>query len=76
MTLPHPLISADTARLGGEPCFTGTRVPVRTLIDYVEGGHQLADFLRDFPDVSREHAVAVLELARQALVGEAAAAAP
>lgn len=71
MTLPNPLISVNAARLGGEPCFSGTRVPVRTLIDYIEGGHQLADFLRDFPDVSREHAVAVLELARQALVGEA-----
>lgn len=48
---------------------------MRTLIDYIEGGHQLADFLADFPDVSREHAVAVLELARQALVGQAEAAA-
>jgi uncharacterized protein (DUF433 family) len=47
---------------------------VRTPIDYIEGGHQLADFLADFPDVSREHAVAVLELARQALVGQAEAA--
>jgi uncharacterized protein (DUF433 family) len=71
MTLPIPLISASPARLGGEPCFTGTRVPVRTLIDYIENGHQLAEFLADFPDVSREHAVAVLELARQALVGQA-----
>jgi uncharacterized protein (DUF433 family) len=43
---------------------------VRTLVDYIEGGHQLAEFLADFPDVSREHAVAVLELARQALVGQ------
>ena len=71
MTLPNPLISATPARLGGEPCFAGTRVPVRTLIDYIEGGRDLAEFLVDFPDVSREHAVAVLELARQALVGEA-----
>ena len=70
MTLPSPLISSSPARLGGEPCFTGTRVPVRTLVDYIEGGHQLAEFLADFSDVSREHAVAVLELARQALVGQ------
>jgi uncharacterized protein (DUF433 family) len=56
--------------LGGEPCFTGTRVPVRTLVDYIEGGHDLSEFLADFPDVSREHAIAVLELARQALVGQ------
>ena len=71
MTLPTPLISSNTERLGGEPCFTGTRVPVRTLIDYIEGGHHLSDFLGDFPPVSREHAIAVLELARQALVGQA-----
>jgi uncharacterized protein (DUF433 family) len=44
---------------------------VRTLIDYVEGGHPLAEFLADFPSVSREHAIAVLELARQALLGQA-----
>ena len=71
MTLPSPLISASPDRLGGEPCFAGTRVPVRTLIDYVEAGHDLSEFLADFPPVSREHAVAVLELARQALVAPA-----
>lgn len=71
MSLPIPLISISSARLGGEPCFTGTRVPVRTLIDYIESGHDLADFLANFPDVTREHAIAVLEMARQALVGQA-----
>jgi uncharacterized protein (DUF433 family) len=71
MTLPTPLISSNPERLGGEPCFTGTRVPVRTLIDYIEGGHPLAEFLADFPSVSREHAIAVLEMARQALLGQA-----
>lgn len=71
MTLPTPLISSSSDRLGGEPCFTGTRVPVRTLIDYIEGGHPLSQFLADFPSVSREHAIAVLELARQALVAQA-----
>ena len=71
MTLPTPLISSNPERLGGEPCFTGTRVPVRALIDYVEGGHPLAEFLVDFPAVSREHAVAVLGLARQALLSQA-----
>lgn len=71
MTLPTPLISSSSDRLGGEPCFTGTRVPVRALIDYIEGGHPLAEFLEDFPTVSREHSVAVLELARQALLSQA-----
>lgn len=47
--------------------FAGTRVPVQSLIDYLEEGESLATFLDDFPDVSREHAVAVLELARAAL---------
>jgi uncharacterized protein (DUF433 family) len=71
MTLPTPLISTHPDRLGGEPCFTGTRVPVRTLIDYVEGGHPLGEFLADFPPVTRDHAIAVLELARQALLSQA-----
>ena len=70
MTLPIPLISSNPARLGGEPCFTGTRAPVQTLIDYLEGGHPLAEFLEDFPSVTREHAIAVLELARQAILRE------
>jgi len=67
VTLPTPLISVSLDRLSGEPVFTGTRVPIRALIDYFEGGHALDQFLPDFPDVTREHAVAVLELARQAL---------
>ncbi len=74
MTLPSPLISTSPERLGGEPVFSGTRVPVRALIDYIEGGHSLDQFLVDFPDVTREHAVAVLELARQALIGQVPAA--
>ena len=71
MTLPIPLISSNPERLGGVPCFTGTRVPVQTLIDYVEGGHPLAEFLEDFPSVTREHAIAILELARQAILSQA-----
>jgi uncharacterized protein (DUF433 family) len=72
--LPSPLITASPDRLGGTPVFAGTRVPVRTLIDYLEGGHPLDRFLEEFPAVSREHAVAVLELARQALLAAAPAA--
>jgi uncharacterized protein (DUF433 family) len=60
----EPLITSTPARLGGEPVFAGTRVPVKTLFDYLEGGAPLDEFLIDFPNVSREHAVAVLELAR------------
>lgn len=54
-------IDSDPDVLGGVPVFRGTRVPVRALLDYLEGGHPLADFLDDFPGVSRDQAVAVLE---------------
>jgi uncharacterized protein (DUF433 family) len=54
--------------LGGVPVFAGTRVPVRTLIDYLEAGESLNEFLRDFPTVTRGQAVAVLEQARDALL--------
>ena len=48
--------------MGGIPCFTGTRVPVKTLPDYLEAGDSLEDFLEDFPSVSREQALALLEI--------------
>lgn len=64
MPLPEPLITSDPERLGGTPCFTGTRVPVQNLFDYIEGGEPLTEFLDDFPGVSREHAIAVIELAK------------
>ena len=56
---------------GGVSVFVGTRVPVKNLLDCLEGGDSLDQFLRSFPSVSREQAVAVLELARQALVEDA-----
>ena len=74
MALPTPLITRSPGRLSGAAVFAGTRVPVQTLIDYIAGNDSLDDFLGDFPDVSREHAVAVLELARRALDAQASAA--
>ena len=71
-SLPTPLITASPERLGGTPVFAGTRVPVQTLIEYLEAGHPLDQFLEEFPSVSRAHAVAVLELAKRALVTPAA----
>jgi len=56
------------------PVFAGTRVPVQTLIEYLEGGDSLTAFLDDFPSVSREHAIAVLEEAKSALLAKAVAA--
>lgn len=74
MSLPDPLITSTAERLGGTPVFAGTRVPVQTLLDYLEGGDSLDDFLMDFPSVTREHAVAVLEAAKSALFAKTAAA--
>ena len=74
MALPDPLITASPDRLGGTPVFAGTRVPVQTLIEYLEAGDPLDVFLDQFPSVTREHAVAVLELAKRALVAPAPAA--
>jgi uncharacterized protein (DUF433 family) len=73
-TTPNALITIDPETLGGIPVFKGTRVPVKTLIDYLEAGDRLDDFLDDFPTVTREHAVAVLEIAKEALAGYAGAA--
>jgi uncharacterized protein (DUF433 family) len=74
MAVPDPLITTSPDRLSGTPVFAGTRVPVQTLMEYIEGGDSLDDFLADFPSVSREHALAVLELAKSALLDKAVAA--
>lgn len=70
----HPLITSSPDRLGGTAVFAETRVPVQTLLDYLEGGDSLEDFLMDFPDVTREHAIAVLEEAKSALLAKTDAA--
>lgn len=54
--------------LGGTPVFTGTRVPVQTLLDYLEAGESIDDFLEGFPGVKREQVVHFLELARDRLI--------
>ena len=61
------VIHTDPDILGGTPVFVGTRVPFRNLIDYLERGHSLDDFLDEFPSVSREQAVAALEAAHEAV---------
>jgi uncharacterized protein (DUF433 family) len=71
---PAPLILTSLDRLGGTPVFAGTRVPVRTLVDYLVAGDSLDDFLVDFPSVLRGHAIAVLEIAKSALLAVAVAA--
>jgi len=56
--------------LGGTPVFRGTRVPFQALLDYLEGGDTLDEFLDDFPTVTREAAVSALELAKSLVVGQ------
>ncbi len=58
------VIHSDPEILGGTPVFTGTRVPLQALLDYIDGGHPLDDFLEDFPTVSPEQAIAALKEAR------------
>jgi len=67
-------IHSDPEIMGGTPVFVGTRVPVQTLLDYLEAGDPLDEFLGDFPSVSREQVVAVLELAKEMLLARASAA--
>ena len=63
--MPKPsVILSDPEILGGTPCFSGTRVPVDSLIDYLEAGDSLDEFLDNFPSVTRDAAVAALEEAR------------
>jgi uncharacterized protein (DUF433 family) len=68
------VVHSDPDILGGTPVFVGTRVPLQALIDYLEGGHSLEQFLDDFPSVSRELAVAALEQAKAHLIADARAA--
>jgi uncharacterized protein (DUF433 family) len=67
MSVGHSVIHSDPEILGGTPVFVGTRVPVQNLIDYLEAGDTLDKFLQAFPSVTREQAIAALEIAREAL---------
>lgn len=62
------IIVSDPDVMSGTPCFRGTRVPLKNLMDYIEGGYPLAEFLADFPAVSRAMAVQALEEAKDSLV--------
>lgn len=69
--VPKPLITRSKDVMSGAAVFASTRVPVQTLLDYLEEGDTLDSFLEDFPTVSREHALAVLELAKESLLAHA-----
>ena len=65
------VISCSPDVMGGTPVFAGTRVPVQTLLDYLEAGESIDDFLEGFPSVPREHVVSFLEQAKDRLVAAA-----
>lgn len=67
MAAINPVVHSDPEILDGTPVFMGTRVPFQNLMDYLEAGDRLDDFLHNFPTVSREQAIAALELAREAV---------
>jgi uncharacterized protein (DUF433 family) len=69
---PTQIVHSDPEILGGTPVFVGTRVPVQALLDFLEGGDTIEEFLDNYPGVTREQAVAFLEEAGRALVAKIA----
>ncbi len=65
------VIKIDPEIMSGAPCFAGTRVPIQHLIDYLEGGDSIDEFLEDFPTVSREQVIAFLEEAKESALARA-----
>jgi len=70
MAYPRDVIMTDPEILGGVPVFRGTRVPFKNLVDYLEGGHTLGEFLEEFPSVTREAAIAALEHAKELVLAQ------
>ena len=66
------IVTIDKEIMHGTPCFTGTRVPVQTLLDFIEAGDTLDKFLQAFPRVQREQAIQFLEIAKEQLLAECA----
>jgi uncharacterized protein (DUF433 family) len=69
--MPKPVISRSLEVMGGTPVFSGTRVPVQTLLDYLESGESIDDFLAGFPSINREQVIEFLEQAKDRLVATA-----
>lgn len=69
--MKQPTISCSPEVMGGAPVFAGTRVPVQTVLDYLEAGESLDDFLEGFPMVTREQVIAFLEEAKQRVIAAA-----
>lgn len=71
--MKNDIVETNPNKFNGAPVFAGTRVPIKNLFDYLEGGENLEDFLEGFPPVTREQAVAVLEMAEKSLIKEVGA---
>jgi uncharacterized protein (DUF433 family) len=69
--LQAPVVHSDPEILSGTPVFVGTRVPFQTLIDYLEAGQPLSEFLEDFPTVSKDQVIEALEQAKEAFLARA-----
>ena len=66
--MDKPIISVSSDIMGGTPVFAGTRVPIQTFLEYIEGGQSIDDFLDGFPSVSREQIIAFLEEASERMI--------
>jgi uncharacterized protein (DUF433 family) len=71
MSQHNEVITRDPEVLSGTPVFRGTRVPFKNLLDYLEGGHTLDQFLEEFPSVTRQAAIAALEHAKELVIAQA-----
>jgi uncharacterized protein (DUF433 family) len=69
--MSQSVVKIDLEIMSGAPCFAGTRVPIQNLIDYLEGGDSIDDFLEGFPTVSREQVIAFLEEAKESVLARA-----
>ena len=68
--MQYGAINIDPETMGGTPVFTGTRVPVQSLFDYIESGETLGEFLENFPSVKKKYAIEVLQMARKTITTE------
>ena len=69
--MSQSVVKIDPEIMSGTPCFAGTRVPIQNLIDYLEGGDSIDEFLEDFPSVAREQVIAFLEEAKESVLARA-----
>ncbi len=69
--MSQSVVKIDPELMSGAPCFAGTRVPIQNLMDYLEGGDSIDEFLEDFPTVSRQQVISFLEEAKESVLARA-----